>query len=77
MPDYTIMQEIAQSQLFKRLQDKHVRQLHKYITIRQMLNHLDKEFRITTKIGLAAARDDYQKLRFRSNNDKKKKQVFV
>ena len=37
-----------------------------------MLNHLDKKFRITSKIGLATARNEYQQLRFRPGNDMSK-----
>ena len=72
MPEYPTTQEIAQSILFDRLKDQHLRQIRKYTTVRQMLDHLDQKFRITPKIGLTAARDDYQQIRFRSNNDMSK-----
>ena len=45
MPEYATTQEIAQSILFDRLKDQHLRQVRKYTTVKQMLDHLDQKFR--------------------------------
>jgi len=72
MSEYAILQDTAQSILLERLEDKHLCQIRKYLTVQQMLDHLDQKFRITSKIGLVSARDEYQQLRLRLNNDMEK-----
>jgi len=69
MATYATLQGTAQSILFNRLRDQHLRQIKKFVTVRQILNHLDQEFRVTSKIGLANAGDEYQQLRFQPGND--------
>ena len=68
MPEYAVLQDTAQSVLFDWLQDQHLRQVRKSITVKQMLDHLYNKFRVTTKIVLATACDEYQQLRFRQGN---------
>jgi transposase InsO family protein len=72
MNDYVQLQEVAQSILFERLQNKHLRLVRNEVTFKQMLDRLDQKYRITSKIGLATARDDFQRFKYQGNGDMSK-----
>ena len=72
MPEYVELQEIAQSVLFERLKDKHIRMIRCAGVVKKMLYILDSRYRVTSTIGLAVAQSEFQALRYHDSDDMEK-----
>lgn len=72
MEEFVDRQEIAKSVLYERLDNVQLRKIRNCVTVRDMVEKLDKEYRVNSKVGLITARDNFQTLRYDGRGDLRK-----
>ena len=68
-PEYMIKQENAKGIIFDHLATKYFDKVSSCITVREVLEKLDLQFKSTSKIGLIIARQEFYSLKFSPKGD--------
>ncbi len=69
MAEFDTKMEKGISIITDRLENKFLDRIRNCATVSKMMNVLDQEHRITTKVGLVVAKKEYQTMQFNENGD--------